>query len=82
MSIITPEKVIAIIDERTLPYREYIENIFAISQRYKKDTTWACLGAFHYGVIVGIQQERKRRRKAAERAGTNGVAKCAPIKKK
>lgn len=81
MSIITPEKVIAIIEEQTLPDREYIENIFTISQRYKKDTTWACLGTFHYGVMVGIQQERKRRRKAAERAAENGVTKCYPIKK-
>lgn len=81
MSIITPEKVIAIIEEQTLPDREYIENIFTISKRYKKDTTWVCLGAFHYGVMVGIQQERKRRRKAAERAAENGVTKCYHIKK-
>lgn len=68
--IMTQNEAIKAVGKQILPEQEHLDNIIAIAhtlEGVEKDLVFACLGAFHYGVIVGIQKERERRRKAAEK---------------
>lgn len=68
--IMTQNEAIKAVGKQFLPEREHLDNLFAISHSFEgteKDVGWACLNSFHYGVMVGIQKERERRRKAAEK---------------
>ena len=68
--VMTQSEAVKAVNNQILPNREHVDNLLTIAhtlEGVEKDLAWACLGSFHYGVIVGIQQERERRRKAAEK---------------
>lgn len=93
ISLVTPQEAVKLAKKRPLQddidivheiYNEFFSGLSDEDVRKSKMfyTVLFWTTVWNAGRVQGIREERKRRRKAAERAAENGVAKCDPIKNK